>query len=455
MRLVDDLQHESRWDEVTRSVPIFVEHAVYAVGDGEDEEGKPKTKKIIVLKGAKPPKGAKLVFEVTEQDLRDAADSINYNLEEFGKPIKLYFGHTKPPATVSQQDQPDIVGYGCNAKMGHYGPKKRVALLIDRFIKQGYGAEAKKYPERSPEYYPDRNEITGLALLKTDPRLPMGMTAYGHGYYDPRGAFHYGEGFPMGMNDPRDSTGKTAADVRSDGHDDGGSDGSSDDRSNPAGPNGDELSPDEAKQAMRFASHYERHHPAWKYMCDQHKKNYMADADANNGAVDTPVGTPPEEKPPVNKTEDPADDTAEKFAMEQRLRKMEEENHALKMNYARSEAQAIVTELTTKHRIKLKDPKAEVVRLASLSPKAREVRKAEIIENYQRDEAEPEQYGMIRTYGGQSGEVDSDMVDAEKYSLTDANEAGVIVEEKGLDPANERHWAQAMKEAKARRQAAV
>lgn len=429
-RLID--AEPSDWDEIREDVPIFLEHDVYEMAGG---------RKVMVVKGDTPPAGGRKILTVDKAKLQEAAKRINTNFDSYAKPVKFFVGHNGPPSTTPQQDQPDIIGYGCHATVGPFGPKGITALKVTRFIERGHGEEAAKYPERSPEYYPQRNEITGVALLKTDPRLPMGMV-YGHGQGSP---LLYGQGFDMA--DERDDTGKTPDEVRKDteqqaggGGDAGGTD------------TGDELSPEEAHQAMRFASHYERHHKPWKYMCDQYSK-YASEASPTNGGGPAPApaggpAAPTDDPAAATPPPPPEEKDVEKQHFERRIAALEAENREIKLSYAREQAETMVAELTGLH-IKGIDPKALTVQLTGLSPKARKARFEEIRDNYARDDEavnyeaeERAQRGFLPVFGAAADE------DPDTYSQDDAAEAGVLCEQRGWAITDDKLWKRAIREVK-------
>jgi hypothetical protein len=107
---------------------------------------------------------------------------------------RMTLGHTiLELVRTNQQAQPDTVGYLWNPRIGTFGPARTPAILMDRYFLPGMWEESKKYPYRSPEFIsakvaelvpgmvsPDHYDaITAVALLKTDPKLDLGLTLYG------------------------------------------------------------------------------------------------------------------------------------------------------------------------------------------------------------------------------------------------------------------------------------
>ncbi len=166
----------SAWDFVECDIPSVTTHVA------RDKDGKVK-------------------YVVDVERLQRTADNINRMQKVDGTPVKFTIGHTADPLTVPQQQQPAVVAYGWD---GAYvapletpeGTKHRL-YLRKVYYRKGHFAEAKEYPERSPEFYPGSEEITAVALLRTDPRLKMGVTIYSRA----DGAVCYGRGFDMPLKE--------------------------------------------------------------------------------------------------------------------------------------------------------------------------------------------------------------------------------------------------------------
>jgi hypothetical protein len=156
---LESFSDPSRWDRVVRAVPIFKPHET--TGTGPD--GKPKT------------------IKVDKARLGRIADKIKALYEKHGVAIKFLIGHTKPRdkdgKPVRQEDQPRVVAYGINPRVGPWGPQGEPGILTDVFVCKGELAALQEggYPGRSAEFYDESDEITAVSLLKTDPRLDLGM----------------------------------------------------------------------------------------------------------------------------------------------------------------------------------------------------------------------------------------------------------------------------------------
>lgn len=149
MRLVEKLADESLW-HIERGVPIFRAHKRYA-------------------------RDGKFLYEVTKDELPEISANTS-RLSESGVFIRFTIGHTIPGAP--QEVQPKVVGYGINPRSGTFGPTRIPAILCDQYITNEFWEEAKTYPYRSVEFYRKRGTITGVALLREDPELDLGMIVY-------------------------------------------------------------------------------------------------------------------------------------------------------------------------------------------------------------------------------------------------------------------------------------
>lgn len=178
------------WGRIVFSMPIFVEHDGYEVDDGKDDKGNDKKRLVVVPKGEKPPPDAKRIYTVDKARLEAITAEINREYDESGTPIKLFIGHSDPKKP--QNENPPIAGYGRKAYLGTFGPQKRLAIKTDAFYRRGYEDTAAEYPERSPEFLPRTNGITGVAMLRTDPRLKMGALAFASAHDE---VIYYGQGF--------------------------------------------------------------------------------------------------------------------------------------------------------------------------------------------------------------------------------------------------------------------
>lgn len=118
----------------------------------------------------------KELYKVTEDMIPDIAQRCQALEAESGVVARMGLGHIKPGEP--QTSQPPLVGFVGKARAGTFGPKQKPAVLATLYYRTEDWDEAKKYPFRSAEFYPNRGTITGLALLKTDPELDLGMLIF-------------------------------------------------------------------------------------------------------------------------------------------------------------------------------------------------------------------------------------------------------------------------------------
>lgn len=149
MQLLDSLDEPGRY-VVRERVPIFKPHKRRLPGGKE--------------------------VSVTKADLAKIAEKINRLESDHGVVMRLTDGHVEP--SLSEANQPSLFGYARRAVVGTFGPKDEPCILATLYFLPDQFERAKSYPYRSVEYYPQLGEIRGVALLKRDPFLDLGMVAY-------------------------------------------------------------------------------------------------------------------------------------------------------------------------------------------------------------------------------------------------------------------------------------
>lgn len=156
MTFLQGLEDPAKYVRI-QNVPIFVPHERQAKGkDGED-----------------------INITITMDDLGPIAEQINEREMSYGVPPVLTIGHRQQSnPNFPEQMQPPIVGCVRDAHVGAWGPQQKPAVLATMYYKKEDWEEAKKYPFRSVDFYPGSNKVTGVALLKRDPFLPMGIVSY-------------------------------------------------------------------------------------------------------------------------------------------------------------------------------------------------------------------------------------------------------------------------------------
>lgn len=148
----------SQWD-VVRDVPIFAVHKVIKRGaDGQPEK-----------------------IEVTEGDLKAIEQMARHQESVNGVCPRITLGHMKLPKDTPEPTQPAPIGFSRNLRVGRWGPKQKLGILCDQWFEKGKKPQPGDYPYRSVEYYPDTHEITGVALLRRDPELDLGIVTYERG----------------------------------------------------------------------------------------------------------------------------------------------------------------------------------------------------------------------------------------------------------------------------------
>jgi len=346
------------WDLISSDVPIFIAHDAYEK-ISKDKDGNDFFAYEMVPIGGKPKgDGWKFKYRVDKDDLKEIAKEITRGWEEDWCPIKIFAGHTKPPKTA-QKDQPPLIGYGAfGAEVKPWGPKGKPAVFLRKqFISKGYGELAAELPERSPEFFPNSNQIRAVALLKNDPRFNLGMTIYNR----PDGVICYQRGIEN-MPATMDPTAMppSAAEMRAK-PDDGDLDADGD------------TDMDDVKKA-EFMRYMKACYP------DVHKQYAMAAASPTNGAMSG--------SPPVKPVAPAGDDKPVNFQQEIeniQYKRMQSQIDALKTKNDRKECEDLVRDLVQNHGVYLPNANKEVEKLMRYSTEERQERVEEIRLNYQRD----------------------------------------------------------------------
>ena len=144
--------------KIIPNVPIFDEH---------DEYGK----------------DGKITRRFDQRKLQEIVTKTERLERESGVIPKITIGHTigrdvKTGQQPRETDQPPIVGYARQLHLGRFGPRKKLGILATFYFRRDQWQAAREYPYRSVEIYPTTNEITGIAILKRDPQLDLGLLTY-------------------------------------------------------------------------------------------------------------------------------------------------------------------------------------------------------------------------------------------------------------------------------------
>jgi hypothetical protein len=281
MEFLRRLDDPTLW-HVKRNVPIFVPH---------ERRTKGKDGKVRVL------------YSLTEKDLHKIVARYQRQKATVGVVPRITIGHTRTDAPESEQ--PELVGFARDLRVGRFGPEKRIAILCDEYLFPGRAQYAlRNYPFRSVEYYPGREEIAGVSLLIRDPELDLGIVQASRA--DPVVLYesqvnHYSR--PL---DQRVVLYQREVNVMPELEKDPLAPPVAEEPDMPV--ESDELDPDEAGIADRYMKHYERNHPVMKHLCQK----YGAEAGLGGAAPAMPGGmngglpepiknepTPPPGGPPV------------------------------------------------------------------------------------------------------------------------------------------------------------
>ncbi len=174
MQLVRRLKNPAAWAKVVQGVPIFVPHE----REGPDGE----------------------LVQVDRQRLEKIARRINLRYQRKGVPLIFTEGHRYKDPRTGQWKRNPVLSYGINARVGQWGPDKQWGVLADQYIPEETYAKVKDHPFRSAEFYPEDNQITSVALLRSDPALDMGVVEY----EQERGCLLYSLEYAMAFNDDDD-----------------------------------------------------------------------------------------------------------------------------------------------------------------------------------------------------------------------------------------------------------
>jgi len=329
---LDRLNDSSQW-KIVRGVPIF----------------KPHSRKV------KTPDGKEHTITVTEADLPDIVHNMRRAKRESGVVPRISPGHIKLDPNCPEALQPEPWGWIPEYYVGTFGPSNKPAVLADFYFRPEFYEQAKAYPFRSAEYYPQSKEITGVALLKRDPQLDMGIVQYA----GRDGCYLYAAD---GDADAGDAKAPAAAPTQP-----------------PTGqppPTGKPVLSDD---------------PVWQYMCQQYQQ-YMATLSPTNGALPGQApAAPPQQMQRTGEVNQMSKQQEEvlrylKLQNEQlakRLDGIESKSREDQHNYAREKSRRVVDHLIYDG-YQLPDPAKEVERMAGLSDAARLEREQEIRTCYQR-----------------------------------------------------------------------
>ena len=196
MTFLAKFEDPEAWEKIEYGIPIFIPHEANHID--------PTSGQATV----------KVDYDVAR--LQQMVDIMQQKIRKNAVPPRMTLGHSMSAGQVKQQAQPDPVGYWWNPRIGTFGPEKTPAIIADRYWLPGKYEEGKTYPYRSAEFYPkevcklapgqvaeDKQDwISAVSLLKTDPRLDMGVTGYAQfGLLCCYGMLNAPEPMPGGMDE--------------------------------------------------------------------------------------------------------------------------------------------------------------------------------------------------------------------------------------------------------------
>lgn len=161
--------------EIRNDVPILDEHVL------RDKEGN-------------------VIFEFTAAKLEQIARNNNRRIAETGDEVPLIPGHTKDHQ--AEDDQPEIVGYADNFRVGWLWKTNRKAIFARlKYFKDKAKDVLRRYPRRSVELWLKKMEIDPIALLgATTPERSLGLVRMNH-----QGDIKYSREFYEGSMDNQGS----------------------------------------------------------------------------------------------------------------------------------------------------------------------------------------------------------------------------------------------------------
>lgn len=366
---VEQFSDPSKWERVIPNVPIFKPHKV------------------------KDKKGKDLV--VDPKRLEEICHQIKELFDRRGVAVRFQRGHTKNPTETDQADQPEIYGFGLNPHIGRFGPDKELGILVDMYVRPGCMKYVSELPYRSSEFYPDTNEITAVALLRTDPKLDMGMLLYQDDTaaikQDRSGRVYFYMENVMDF-DPTKKPGDEDMDK------DLGSFGDDDTLNKPGGDDDHDGIPNDLDPDFegKMDAYMDKKYPHFGKMYQEGCKKYMSMPSSTNTSL--PGEDPMGDKPPMDKPEPDGDEQYGRDKLpefyQREMSKMKKELETQKRHFAESERKRVfqyskaAIERLKHEGVYIGDPKTQINKLCALpNDEARDERLNEMRQFYQRDPA--------------------------------------------------------------------
>jgi hypothetical protein len=111
-------------------------------------------------------------------DVKVTADDLDEIVRKSAKLIPVFAGHPRTDESEMSAEQPDLIGYASELKVGTFGPDREPGITATVFIKRGHGRLAAQMPFRSVDYLPRSSQIVSLSLLRRAPALDLGVVQF-------------------------------------------------------------------------------------------------------------------------------------------------------------------------------------------------------------------------------------------------------------------------------------
>lgn len=349
--IIDSLKDPKRW-VIRRGVPVFCQHVkTKTLSDGT-------TKEITV----DVPK----LHEIVQQYQRLQRES--------GVVPRITFGHTNPDPATPENQQPKPRGWALNWRVGEWRGKP--AIIVDEYLHPEDEAEAATYPYRSAEYYDGRREITGIALLRRDPELDLGIVA---NYKRQDESYYYVmENAMPDAPAPNPATTQPTAPP------------------NAAAGDNDFNTKADCYMKSRFPNLDRMHKDAGARYAAEAAAAAPATPGPLNATIPAPAPAPgkPEAPEHMRRQQDP-DLYARLDALEKAKADSDREAATLRLEVSLSKAEQQVARLEAAG-FYFKDREKEKEKLAAMTPEQRQEREAEVVQCYQRDPTKGEMIQIAR-----------------------------------------------------------
>lgn len=165
---------------IIRGVPVFDEHTERDERRWtKDENGEDVPNREF----------GKVTRVFDAKKLQQIADNCNRRFQRTGDAAPLTIGHTRPGRP--ETEQPPIIGYAINFRLGRFGPEGVLAILADFYILPQHWRAFLEHPRRSVEFFPRDEVFDPIALLVRTPERDLGVIQHYMREQDTRTALRY------------------------------------------------------------------------------------------------------------------------------------------------------------------------------------------------------------------------------------------------------------------------